>query len=97
PRDLDRPDAGIVLRLNDGSEETLNPASLTIGAKNVLYCNVKKGDYRARFTRPAYYELARVVTENGDSGGYAIRVAGRLHPIRYADSPARLRPDSNAR
>lgn len=63
---------GYRLRLNDGSEEPLDPASLTVGAENVLYTRVK-GGYRARFLRPAYYRLTPAIEERD---GRFVLVAG---------------------
>src|SRR6266481_5485984 len=54
--------AGFRVRLNDGSEEALDPTSLTVGEGNVLYTRVK-GGHRARFLRPAYYQLAPAIEE----------------------------------
>lgn len=56
------PNGGFRLRLNDGSEEPLDPASLAVGAENVLYTRVK-GGHRVRFLRPAYYALAPAIEE----------------------------------
>lgn len=58
------PGGGFRLRLNDGSEEALDPATLAVGDGNVLYTRVK-GRYRARFLRPAYYQLAPAIDERG--------------------------------
>ena len=55
-------DGGFRLRLNDGSEEPLDPGSLAVGAENVLYTRVK-GGHRVRFLRPAYYALAPAIEE----------------------------------
>ena len=68
--------AGFRVTLNDETVEPLDPASLRIGAENVLYCRVKGGAHEARFLRPAYYELTRHAET--DAGGEAVlRVAGR--------------------
>jgi hypothetical protein len=56
------PAGGFRVRLNDGSEEPLDPRSLSVGAENVLYTRVKGGP-RARFLRPAYYQLAPAIEE----------------------------------
>ena len=69
---VERDGGGYRLRLNDGSEEPLDPASLTVGAENVLYTRVK-GGYRARFLRPAYYRLAPAIEERD---GQFVLVAG---------------------
>jgi hypothetical protein len=46
-----------VLHLNDETQESLAPESLSISAENVLYCRVKGGTERARFLRAAYYQI----------------------------------------
>lgn len=58
--------AAIDLLLTDETTERLDPATLGVGEKNVLYCRVKGGREEARFFRPAYYQLAEHVEENGD-------------------------------
>jgi uncharacterized protein len=60
---VEREPAGeIRLRLNDASDEPLDPATLAVGSDNVLYTRVK-GGHRARFLRPAYYQLAPAIEE----------------------------------
>jgi hypothetical protein len=73
---------GFTVRLNDDSEEPLDPASLAVGAGNVLYTRVKEGRHRARFLRPAYYQLAPAIAEH--DGRFTLEVAGRRHPIAIA-------------
>ena len=73
---------GFTLRLNDESEEALDPTSLTVGAGNVLYTRVKGGRYTARFLRPAYYQLAPAIAER--DGRFVLESGGR----RFAIQPA---------
>ena len=47
----------VFLRLNDGSEEELDYASLRVAADDALYCAVRDGVLRARLTTPAYQAL----------------------------------------
>lgn len=54
------------LILTDESTERLDPATLAVGEKNVLYCRVKDGREEARFFRPAYYQVAEHLDENGE-------------------------------
>jgi len=62
------------LNLSDGSKEVLDSkTSIWIGAGNVLYCNVKNGQYPARFSRPAYYEISRYIEYDSDSDQYFLR------------------------
>lgn len=71
---------GFRLRLNDDSEEPLDATTLAIGGENVLYARVKDGRYRARFLRPAYYQLMASVEERG--GRFLLASAGRSFEIR---------------
>ena len=74
------PARGFTVVLNDETREPLEPASLRVGAENVLYCRVKDGRHEARFLRPAYYELVRHA-ETGAGGEVVLPVAGRRVPI----------------
>lgn len=70
------------IRLNDESEEELDYDSLSVGAGDALYADVRGGRLTARITTPAYYVLAERIEDSGS--GFALRAAGRLHPIRPA-------------
>ena len=70
----------IVVELNDGTRERLDPATLAVGESDVLYCRVKDGAERARFLRPAYYQIAPHVSEDSP-GRFALRLGGQRHPI----------------
>lgn len=52
------PADGFTLRLNDDTTEELDPATLSVGADDVLYARAK-GGHRVRFLRNAYYALMR--------------------------------------
>jgi uncharacterized protein len=73
-------DGKILLHLSDDSVGELDPGTLFVGEGNVLYCRVK-GSFPARFTRPAYYQIAEQIEEKG--GGYFLDVAGKSHEIRF--------------
>jgi hypothetical protein len=70
------PVRGFEIVLNDETREPLEPASLRVGAENVLYTRVKSGRHEARFLRPAYYELTRHAVA-GPGGAPALVVGGR--------------------
>ncbi len=77
-------DAGrFIIDLNDGSAELLDPEGLHTGADNVLYCRVKGGEERARFLRPAYYQLADWIEES-EGGGFRLRCGEQVYPIERA-------------
>ncbi len=70
------PRSGFSVVLNDETREPLDPATLSVGADDVLYCAVKGGAHRARFLRPAYYALMRHV-ETGPDGACVLPVSDR--------------------
>ncbi len=76
-------DSSFSLELNDGSTELLHAESLEIGSGNVLYCDVKGGTERARFLRPAYYQLAEFIEDVG-GGQYRLRCGHATHTIGRA-------------
>jgi hypothetical protein len=73
-------DGTVWLELNDGTREALVPDTLQVGAAEVLYCAVKGGAERARFLRPAYYQVAGQISA-GTDGGFVFRGADGPHPI----------------
>jgi len=72
-------DDGFSLSLSDDRVERLAPDTLYVGDGNVLYCLVY-GAFPARFTRPAYYQLAVYIEE--EAGGFVLPVGGKRHPIK---------------
>lgn len=65
------------------SRHPLAPGTLWVGRANVLYCRVHDGRFRARFSRPAYYQFAALLRE--DDGRFFISLDGTRHFIREAD------------
>ncbi len=72
--------AGVSIDLNDGTAEALDPGTLHVGRSEVLYCRVKDGRERARFLRPAYYQLAHFIEETAP-GRFQLRCGGTTYPI----------------
>ena len=70
----------VSMQLNDGTVEQLDPGSLQVGDGNVLYCRVKHSAERARFLRPAYYELAQRI-EEAAPGRFQLRCGSTTYPI----------------
>ncbi len=66
--------------LNDGSSEVVAPQTLEAGGDHVFYCPVKNGRERARFLRPAHYQLGRHIDE-GPAGDFVLRLGTRAIPI----------------
>jgi hypothetical protein len=77
---VDVAEAGVLVTLNDGTREPLDPSTLAVGERDVLYCRIKEGAERARFLRPAYYQIAPHVSEESP-GRFALGVGGERHPI----------------
>lgn len=73
--------SSILIRLSDDTMEELDPSTLTIGEGNVMYCRVKNGAFRARFSRPGYYQLADQIQYDEISDRYEIHIGNRRHII----------------
>jgi uncharacterized protein len=63
--------------------EALDPKSLWVGKDNVLYANIRSGRIPARFSRPAYYQLAEWIQEDAATGQFFLEINGERHPISY--------------
>ena len=74
---------GLTLRLNDESEEPLDPTTLSISQENVLYGRVKNREHAARFSRPAYYQLAVHVQEDIPTNAFVLRLRGGVYAIQF--------------
>ncbi len=85
------PERGFTLRLNDESEEALDPPTLYVGQDQVLYCLVKGREHTARFSRPAYYQLTAHVQEDTATGSFLLRLGEAMYviPIRIQEPGAR--------
>jgi hypothetical protein len=72
-----QPDApeSLWLNLSDGSQERLDPAGLWLGPTGAPYCSVKEGRFRARFSVPAWLQLAERL-EGEPGGAPAVLVLG---------------------
>ncbi len=66
--------------LNDGSNELVEPRSLELGEDHVFYCPVKNGRERARFLRPAHYQLGHYIDED-PAGDFVLRLGADAIPI----------------
>lgn len=75
----------LLLGLSDDTTEPLVPATLQVGADNVLYCRVKNGAFPARFLRPAYYQLAEFIVQEDDL--FFLVLNGTRYPIAFPPAP----------
>ena len=73
------------LLLNDDTEEDLDPATLTVEADGIPYCRVKGGADKARFKRPAYYQLCAHVQPGAGEGLFVLPLRDGTVPIPSPD------------
>jgi len=73
--------AGIDLRLSDETTETLDPLTIWISPDNVMYCRVREGSFRARFSRAAYYQLAEHIEHDEGQEMFYLKVNGQRYNI----------------
>lgn len=62
---IDTQSAPWVLHLSDQTTEQLNPESLKFGSFHQLYCEIKNGTERARFSRSAFQSIIPYFTQEG--------------------------------
>jgi hypothetical protein len=73
----------VLLKLRHVPEPvTLDPGTLVSASNNVLYCRIREGRCRARFSRPAYYQLAQWIEEDEATGGFCLNVGDQRFTIR---------------
>ncbi len=78
---IDKRTDGLYLILNDETEEKLDFDTLWMDEENIPYTKVKNGEFEARFSRPAYYEITKYLKQEGDR--FYIEVEG----IAYSLNP----------
>jgi hypothetical protein len=72
----------IIIQLNDGSRERLDPERFWIGKENVPYCRIKDGMFHARFSRPAYYQLAPYIIPGEEEKTFFLLIDGKRTKIK---------------
>ena len=81
----------ILLALTDGSEEPLDPATLTVDDAGVLRARVRAGKLEARLGTSAAAALADRLSEEAP-GRWVLALAGRRHPIERRPPPRAASP-----
>ncbi|MGM0555620.1 MAG: hypothetical protein ACQEVA_04490 [Myxococcota bacterium] len=71
------------LKLSDQTEDTLDPTTLEYEPTGKLFCEVKDGEFRARFKRPAYYQVAEHLEDR--DGTAVLEIDGEDYPIADFD------------
>lgn len=77
---IDKRTDGLYLILNDETEEKLDFNALWMNEENIPYTMVKKGEFEARLSRPAYYELTKYLKQEGDK--FYVEVDGTKHLLK---------------
>jgi uncharacterized protein len=72
----------LLLELNDGWREPFAPKCFWIGEQNIPYCSVKNGTFHARFSRPAYYQLAQHIVTDETEKEFFLLLDGERIPIK---------------
>jgi uncharacterized protein len=72
---------GIYILLTDDLQEKLDLNSLHVGKENVLYCRVKNGKFKARFSRKSYYQLAEFIEQEEKADNFFIKLNGEKYLI----------------
>lgn len=71
----------LVLLLNDGGREALEPRTIEFRHSNVPYCRVR-GGLEARFSRPAYYQLAEFIEYDEAADRFSLVFDGEIIELR---------------
>jgi hypothetical protein len=74
-------DGSISIQLNDGTTEPFDPAGFWMGKENVPYCKIRDGLFHARFSRPAYYQIARYIHSDGEGKDFFFHLNGKHTPV----------------
>jgi len=74
---------GSVLRLsvNDGTEEPLEPDTLRLTAAGIPYCRIKGGQFEARLSRAAAYQIGQLIDYDEATGAAVLKVGGTAHRL----------------
>jgi len=76
----------ILLRLKHlPSPEILDPSTLQVGTGNIPYCTVRNGQHRARFSRPAYYQLASWIAYDSDTDSFFLELNDTRYHLTVAE------------
>ncbi len=73
--------SSLVLELNDGTREDFRPDRFWIGDQNIPYTKIKADVFHARFSRPAYYQLAEHIVGDESENNFFIVINGEKWPI----------------
>ncbi len=85
----------VEIELEDGRREALRAETLSIGrGGTALYVLATSRLLPARFGKSAYYEMARYLEQEEESGLFSLVIAGRRFNLPETGPPAPPEPDS---
>ena len=79
---------GLTLVLNDGHKEPLIAGTIRFGPSNIPYCRVLNG-MEARFSRPAYYQLAELIEYDESKDKYLLVINNEAFELEATENGAR--------
>jgi uncharacterized protein len=85
----------VEIELGDGRREMLDGETLEISPQHILYCRATDQGLRARFCRPAYYELMRHLEMEGKFERFYVAIGGRRYVIKPTREESVDRRDMN--
>ncbi len=71
-KNIELRNSSLFLILNDETDEKLQFDTIYLNADNIPYVKVKNGRFDARFSRPAYYEIMKLL--NHEQGKYYLNI-----------------------
>lgn len=72
---------GLRLTVNDQTQEPLDPRTLRLTADGVPYCRIKAGQFDARFTRAAAYQLGHLVDYDESLNRASLTLGGTRYEL----------------
>lgn len=72
----------LTLTINDGTQEALDPSTLRLTAAGIPYCRIKGGQFEARLSRAAAYQLGQLIDYDEATGTAILKVGGTAHRVR---------------
>ncbi len=72
---------GLLLHFAGAYTEILDPKTLFVGEQNVLYCQIKEGEEKARFGRHAYLSLTEWIKQNPQTGRFHLVLGDQRYEI----------------
>ena len=76
-----------MVTLSDGNTEIINlDKPLRMRRDNVLYCTIRNGEFEARFSRPAYYQLCKYIEYDSEKEAYTVNIDHCTLPIDFDEN-----------